>query len=281
MAFSVLTNAESFAALRNLGETNRNLATTQTQINTGLAVAGAQDNGAIFSIAQRLRADVAGLNAAQSSLDNATSALDVGIAAAEAVSDLLIEVQELAVAAGDAGLDTASRASLNNDFTALVAQIDTITTTAEFNGINVVDAAGATTTEISAIVDPDGTPGNAITVSGVNLTVGNLLTTSGTGGINDLDGSLARAAVTEINTAIDTVNQALSSFGAASRRLEIQSDFSQLLSDSIEVGIGNLVDADLAEASADLQALQVQQQLGLQALSIANQAPSAVLSLFG
>ena len=116
MAFSVNTNAGAFAALQNLNKTNAQLKTTQTQINTGLKVSSAKDDAATFAIAQKLRSDVSGLNAVKSSLDRATSTIDVAIAAGEAVSDLLIELKEKAVAAKDSGLDTASRESLNNDF---------------------------------------------------------------------------------------------------------------------------------------------------------------------
>jgi flagellin len=90
----------------------------------------------------------------------------------------------------------------------------------------------------------------------------------------------ASAALASIDSAIATVNSALSKLGAGAKRVEIVGVFIEKLTDAIEVGIGNLVDADLARESAKLQSLQVKQQLGLQALSIANQAPGTVLSLF-
>jgi len=276
MAFSVNTNAGALDALRVLNGTNADLSTTQGRINTGLEVAGAQDNAAIFSIAQRLRADVAGLNAVQGSLDNALSALDVGLAAGEAASDLLIELQELAVASADAGLDTASRESLQDNFAQLRDQIGSIVSTAEFNGLNVVNGDD----NISAITDPNATTANRISITGANLSLGGaVITVAATASIST-NAAAGQAQVTAINTSIDNLNEVLSRFGAGATRLELQSNFTQSLSDTIEVGIGNLVDADLADESANLQALQVQQQLGLRALSIANGAPSAVLGLF-
>ena len=127
---------------------------------------------------------------------------------------------------------------------------------------------------IVAIVNADASSNITITASaldGATLSVSNqTITTS----------AAAATALTKINAAITAVNNQLSKLGAGGKRVEIVAAFTQKLSDAIEVGIGNLVDADLARESANLQSLQVKQQLGLQALSIANQAPGTVLSLF-
>ncbi|UTW57633.1 flagellin [Kordiimonas sp. SCSIO 12603] len=274
MAFSVNTNASALSALQNLNGTNARLSTIQTQINTGLNVSSAKDNSAVYAIAQSLRAENAGLSAASASIDRALSTIDVAIAAGEAVSDLLIELKEKAVAAKDAGLDTASRASLNNDFIQLRDQITSIVNNAEFNGTNAVENNGD---PIIAITNDDGSsqisvaPQNlSLSGSNVALTVAQEINTA----------ALASAAVDNIESSIQNVNSVLSNLGSNANRLELQKNFVSQLSDTIEIGIGNLVDADLAESSAELQSLQVQQQLGLQALSIANQAPQSVLSLF-
>lgn len=274
MAFSVNTNAGAFAALQNLNTTSKQLGTTQSRINTGLRVGSAKDDAATFAIAQTLRGDVAGLSAVSSSIDRAQSTIDVAIAAGEAVSDLLIELKEKAVAAKDAGLDTASREALNNDFGQLRDQITSIVSNAEFNGTNVVQSGG---TSVVAITNDDGS--NTITVAAQDLSLGGAnVTVTATQGIATV--TAATAAVANIEASISNVNTALSNLGSGASRLELQGTFVSKLSDAIEVGIGNLVDADLAKESANLQALQVKQQLGLQALSIANQAPSTVLGLF-
>ena len=274
MAFSVNTNAGAFAALQNLNNTNSQIKTVQTQINTGLKVSSAKDDAATFAIAQKLRADVSGLNAVKSSLDRATSTVDVAIAAGEAVSDLLIELKEKAVAAKDSGLDTASRNSLNNDFAQLRSQITSIVDNAEFNGTNVVKSGGA-----AVIAITNDTGGNKISIATQDLSVGGTNVTLSAGNtISTATG--ASAAVTAIESSISNVNDALSALGSGAKRIELQRGFVDKLSDAIEVGVGNLVDADLAKTSANLQSLQVKQQLGLQALSIANQAPGTVLSLF-
>ncbi|WP_417461875.1 flagellin [Kordiimonas sp.] len=274
MAFSVNTNAGAFAALQNLSKTSSSLQNTQSSINTGLKVSSAKDDAATFAIAQKLRGDVAGLNAVKSSLDRATSTVDVAIAAGEAVSDLLIELKEKAVAAKDSGLDTASRTSLNNDFSQLRSQITSIVSNAEFNGSNVVNSSGDA---VVAITNDTGS--NVISIAAQDLSVGGAnVTLTGTQSIGTE--TAAALVVTAIESSIANVNDALSALGSGAKRIELQRSFVDKLSDTIEVGIGNLVDADLAKESANLQALQVKQQLGLQALSIANQAPSTVLGLF-
>ncbi len=274
MAFSVNTNAGAFLALQSLNQTSSQLETTQRRINTGLKVESAKDNAATYAIAQNLRGDIAGLNAVKSSLDRAISTLDVAVAAGEAVSDLLTELKEKAVSAKDTGIDSASRTALNDEFVELRDQISSIVENAEFNGANAVDGSG---TDIVAITNDSGS--NTITIGSQDLTLGGaVVTLSATQEISSA--ALASTAVATISASAANVTSALSALGAGSTRLEIQREFVGKLSDTIEVGIGNLVDADLAKESATLQALQVKQQLGLQALSIANNSPSAVLTLF-
>ncbi|MBL4789173.1 MAG: flagellin [Kordiimonadaceae bacterium] len=274
MAFSVNTNAGAFIALQNLTKTNKELEITQNRINTGLKVSSAKDNGAVFAIAQDLRGDIAGLNAVKSSLDRASSELDVALAAGEAVSDLLIELKEKAVAAKDTGLDTSSRSALNSDFIELRDQITSIVSNADFNGANAVKSGGSA---ISAITNPDGSNTTTIAAQDLSLSGANVtLTTTQSIGT----ATLASAAVTVVSVSAANVTAALSTLGSGAERLSIQKTFVGKLSDTIEIGIGNLVDANLAEESANLTAQQVKQQLGLQALSIANQSPGRVVSLF-
>lgn len=273
-SFSVNTNEQALSSLRALNDTNSRLATTQNRITTGLSVSSARDNAAIFAIAQNLRAERAGLSAVQSSLDRALSTIDVALAAGQAVSDLLIEMRELAVASSDTGLDSASRIALNDEFTQLRDQITSIVDNAEFNGTNAV--GGSSPDSIIAIINADATSTFSIapqdlSLGGtiVSIAAAETITQNAASTVTDLDGSLS------------AVNSALSQLGAGALRLELQQTFVTSLDDTIEVGIGNLVDANLAEESAELQAIQVQQQLGLQALSIANQSPQSILSLFG
>jgi flagellin len=277
MAFSINTNAGALFALQSLNNTNRGLDQVQSRINTGLKVASAKDNAAVFAIAQKQRAELSGLSAVNSSLNAAKSSIDVALAAGEAVSDLLIQLREKATAAADPSAATADKVKYNDEYTQLVAQIDSVVNNAEFNGQNAVNG----TDSINALIAlPDGTN----TAGDYSLTIAAVDIGADSSGLaltaTSLTGTSAGSALAAISTAQDTVTGFLSKLGAGAKRVDIQQTFTNKLADAIEIGVGNLVDADLAKESAKLQALQVKQQLGLQALSIANQAPGSVISLF-
>ena len=416
---SVNTNYGALVALQSLNQTTKDLSEVQQRVNTGLKVSSAKDNGAVFAIAEGQRARVASLGAVMDGIDRATSVIDVGLSAGEAIGDILKQMKEKSVAAQATDLSTDQRAALQADFNALRNQVDQIANAATFNGSNLVnganltggaapftvmttdgagggagrytlngiafndgsgnefsssaqldDATGLTigandalefsitngnetttftidveaTDTIQTFVDRVGTASNGrVTASyddqtgvisysanedftvtftdgtaaaddtglldGTNGTGGtsmtqvvapgsgsNELTVSGfdfrlggasgqalntvTSALNISTANGASAAVTAIDTAMTALNRDLATMGAQSKALDVQKTFLGKLSDSIEVGIGNLVDADLAKESARLQSLQVKQQLGAQALSIANSAPSIVLSFF-
>jgi flagellin len=261
-------------ALQNLNATNKSLASTQNAINTGLKISGPKDNGAIYAITQGMRADVAGYKAVTDSLNRAISVTDTAVAAGEAISDLLTEMKEKALAASDSSIDDNARAAYNEDFVALRDQITEVLEAAKFDGTNLLDGS---TASVAALANVDA--GSTLTVSAQNLSMGgSILTVSAAGNVSSA--ANASAMVATLDTSIDNLNLALSKLGTASKKLEIQKNFVGKLADEIERGIGNLVDADMATESAKLQALQTKQQLGVQALSIANQAPSAVLGLF-
>ena len=274
MAFSVNTNASALSALQQLTRTNSQLAETQERVNTGLRIRGAKDNAAVFAISQNLRADFEGYNAVKQSLDRSISALDVALSASQAIGDLLLQLKERAVAAADAGLDTASRNALRQDFEEIRNQISTIIQNAEFNGTNLIDGG---TDQVVAITTPDAL--QSITISHENMSPGGSVITFGpTSSFNTA--SQAQSLVAKIDTSIANLSDSQTRLGAGAKALQTQRDFTSVIQDSLEVGIGNLVDADLARESAKLQALQVKQQLGLQALSIANGQPQSILSLF-
>lgn len=274
MVMSVNTNVGAQVALQNLNATNAVLATTQSRINTGKSVASAKDNGAIWAIAQGQRADIGALNAVKQSLDRGVAAVDVALAAGETVSDLLLQMKEKALAATDASLKTAARSALNEDFKALRDQIASVTNNAEFNGINLLKTGA---TGFSALANAAGTA--TLTVQSEVLALGGAnVTVATTQSIDTL--TKANTALTAVSASIDKVSGALARLGTKSKALTTHVTFVGKLSDALEAGVGNLVDADLAKESAKLQALQTKQQLGVQALSIANQTPQLVLSLF-
>jgi flagellin len=274
MSNSVNTNVGALIALQNLNATNAELAVTQSRINTGKKVSSVKDNGAIWAIAQGQRADIGALGAVKQSLDRGVAAVDVAIAAGETVSDLLLQLKEKALAATDASLKTAARAALNEDFQALRDQIATVTTNAEFNGVNLLKTGA---TGFNALANAQGNA--TITVGAEVMALGSTnVTVATTQSIDTL--TKAAASLTAVNTSIDNVSGALARLGTKSKALDTHLTFVGKLTDSLESGVGNLVDADLAKESAKLQALQTKQQLGVQALSIANQTPQLVLSLF-
>jgi flagellin len=275
MVVSVNTNESALLALQNLNATNRNLEITQTRINTGLKVSGAKDNGAIFAIAQNLRSDVSGLVAVTNSLDRGISTATVALSAGESISNLLIDLKAKAAAASDLGLDSASRTALNNEFISLRDQITQIVNTAEFNGTNMIKNGG---TGIAALANDSATQTISVAAEDLSLS-GSIITISAATTLGSTATSAA-SVLAQLETTITNVNAALGRLGTGVKALERHQVFISKLSDTLEVGIGNLVDADLAKESAKLQALQVKQQLGVQALSIANQAPGVILSLF-
>ena len=274
MVMSVNTNVGAMVALQNLNATNAQLATTQNRINTGKTVANAKDNGSIWAIAQGQRAEIGALNAVKQSLDRGVAAVDVALAAGETVSDLLLQMKEKALAATDESLKTAARAALNEDFVALRDQIASVTANAEFNGVNLLDTGA---TGFQALANAQGT--STLTVGAEVMALGSTnVSVAATQSIASL--SDATAALADVTASIDTVSGALARLGTKSKALSTHITFVGKLSDALEAGVGNLVDADLAKESAKLQALQTKQQLGVQALGIANQTPQLVLSLF-
>ena len=271
---SVNTNVGAMVALQNLNKTNSELQMTQNRINTGLKVSSAKDDGATFAIAQSQRASVASLDAVQDSLSRATSSVDVAMSAGESISDMLTQMKEKALAASDTSLDTTSRSALNTDFQALRDQITKTVQNAKFNGINLLDGS---LPGLEALASADGI--SRMTVATQNLSLGSgIVMLSSTSAF--ASSTSASALLTSIDDSINNVSAALAKLGTSSKALGAHETFIGKLQDSITAGIGNLVDADLAKESAKLQSLQTKQQLGIQALSIANQAPQLVLSLF-
>ncbi|TGX54194.1 flagellin [Sphingomonas gei] len=284
MGFSVNTNTGAMAALQSLSETNKGMSQVQSRINTGLNVSSTKDDSASYTIAQGLRGDMGGLKAVSSSLSRAKSVTDVAVAGAEQISDTINQMKAKAYQAADAGIDTATRTALNNDFVALRDQITTIVNSSDFNGTNLLKASGGSVTALQSLKDSDTSSAttwnpDSLSVANQDMELGKSVITVASGGKIDTQAA-ATAMIDTLTTTQDNLKTSLSTLGAASRKIDAQASFTSKLSDSIEGGIGNLVDADLAKESARLQALQVKQQLGVQALSIANQAPQTITSLF-
>jgi flagellin len=271
---SINTNAGALIALQNLNATNTELQKTQNIISTGKKVADAKDDGAIWAIAQSQTATANSLDSVLSSLQRANSVLDVSQAAGDTVTDLLSQMKEKALAASDTTLDPTSRAALNNDFISLRDQITKAISNADFNGTNLI-VSGAPS--LAPLANADGT--SKLTVAAQNLSLGGPIITFGTTATLGTAGTSATMIAT-VTQSLTNVTSALARLGTSSKAIDSQITFVSKLQDSLNTGVGNLVDADLAKESAKFQALQTKQQLGVQALSIANQGPQSILSLF-
>jgi flagellin len=209
------------------------------------------------------------------SLDRATSISDVAITAGESISDLLNTMKEKVTAAMDPSLDSASRTALDSDFKATLKQITQQLTNAGFDGANLLN--GSLTSNIRFLANADANAYITLSVKDMSLG-GGLISIASTASITTA--TLATSILTQLDASIVNVNQALGDLGSQAKQIEAHNTFISKLTDVLNSGVGHLVDADMAKESARLQSLQVQQQLGAQALSIANQAPQIILSLF-
>ena len=270
MGLSLNTNVGAFVALQNLTKTTQRLEQTQLRITTGLRVNGPKDDGANYAISQKIKGDIAGTESVKLALANGDTIVNTAISAGKSIADLLTEMKAKAVRANQAGLDSASRTALHNDFIRLRDQITTIVGTAEFNNTNLISTGALTLNVLSSV------EGSTISVSAQIMDIDTLGISTAV--LNTSAGAVN--ALTAINTAVSLVANKLASLGSASKRVEIQSDFTVQLVDILKEGLGALVDADLAEESAQLQALQIKEQLGVQSLAIANARPLSILALF-
>lgn len=276
---SILTNNGAMVALQTLKNINNSLAKTQDEVSTGKSVATAKDNAAVWAIAKTMESDVAGLDAIAASLSVGESTVAVARGATESISDLLKEMKKTIVSAQDA---TQDKDKLQGQLDQLASQINGVINSAQFNGLNLVNGSETATVEFLSSLDRDNT--GAVTAATIDIdpTTTDLTAVHTAVEAYDLtDPAAAATALDDIETQLQTVLDAAATFGSVGSRMEIQSNFLGKLSDALTSGVGSLVDADMEEVSARLQALQVQQQLGTQSLAIANQAPQTLLKLFG
>lgn len=288
MALSLNTNRGAMAALQSLNTTNKGLDTVQKRVSTGLSVGSTKDDSATYITAQTLRGRQGDLKAVTSSLGNAKSIVDVAVSGAEQISDAVNQMKTLAKQAADATLTDTQRASMDKAFSGLRDQINTVISSSEFNGTNLLNTDTTATGKVQALkslADGDSTTAGYQADTLLVANQGMSLPTAAAAGKLTNASSLADATkAADANLGLDDyqakVNSALSDLGVASQKIDKQMEFTSKLADTIESGIGNLVDADMAKESAKLSALQTKQQLGIQALSIANQGPQSIGQLF-
>ncbi|MCZ8141985.1 MAG: flagellin [Acetobacteraceae bacterium] len=272
---SVNTNIGSMVALQSLNRTNDQLATVQKRISTGFRVADAKDDGGAFAVAQTVRSDVAGLTAANEQLGGVKGVLDTTFAALSKVSETMINVRSTLTRLADGTINADQRAQYNAQYTALKTQMDNFIADATYNGRTLLSTdTGAGGGDIVAIRNESA---GTFTITAVDAAADMVLDAA------PADAAAAQASLDasgnfkEVEAA---VADALNKFGADSNYVDGQIRYNKDKIDAMEGGLGALVDADLAKESAKLQSLQIRQQLGTQALSISNQAPQTLLSLF-
>ena len=304
---SINTNFAAMTALKSLNMTNDRLLETQSRISTGLRVATASDNAAYFSIATTMRSDNAALSTVQDALGLGAATVDVAYTALESTIKVVDEIKTKLVAAREPGVD---RLAVQAEISELQNQLTSIADSASFNGENYlsIDSSAASYNATKTIVASFTRSGSTVSVGTISLNISTsaLFDASGSASgildttytapstatytvatlnISTLTDSAADLAdlehmIQSVDTAFGLVNTAASNFGAAGKRIDLQKEFIANLTDSIERGVSQLVDADMNKESTRLQALQVQQQLGIQALSIANSGSQNILSLF-
>ena len=301
MASSLLTNSAAMTALQTLRNVSASLQTTENRISTGQRVSTASDNSAYWSIATSMRADNAALSAVSDSLGLSAATVDTEYTALNKVigdqNSGLTKLQALLVEAKTAGID---RTKIQAEITQIQQDMKNVANAATFNGVNWLStnaSTPATVNLVSSFSRVGGTPTiNTITVTVANYslytaTTGGILdTVSGSASVDTINiGALTDSTadqttidgyIAQITTAINTVSQSAANLGAIKNRISNNTEFVKSLMDSVDRGIGQLVDADMNAESTRLQALQTQQQLGVQALSIANQNSQSILSLF-
>lgn len=275
MVNNVSTNPGALVALQNLNRITDQLNEVQRRVSTGKQVSSAKDNPAIYALAQQQRAELASIEPVQQGLRVAQSAVDVALAAGESISDVLVELKAVASQAADPSLTAEQRQVLSDQFINLRDQITRLIDSADIGGRNLI-AAGAA--DLTAVASTDGT--QSITVAAQDLSIGGGIINIDNTATPLADAAAAQAQITAVTSAIDALSPALAQLGSGSQSLGLQERLLSRVSDALEISIGNLVDADLAKESSRLQALQVQQQLAIQTLSIANAAPNAILALF-
>ena len=287
MANSINTNRGALVALQTLNATNKALETTQNRVNTGMSVSSAKDNGAIYAIATSQRAEMGAQDAVKQSLQRGQSIVDVALAAGETVTDALSELKSLAVSIQDATADSDTEKKLMADFEAIVTEVHTALAGATFDGVTLFKATDANTTH--QVTTNTGAANNKFVLkaasgaaSAASFAFGGTADAAAGTWTAATDVAAKRTAYTAANveTALNTFTSTLADLGTKSKSLDRQMTFVGKMQDSLEAGVGNLVDADLAKESAKLTALQTKQQLGVQALSIANSSSSMLLGLF-
>lgn len=278
---SVNTNMGAMIALQSLNRTNDQLSMTQKKISTGYRVADAVDDGAAYAVAQRVRSDVGALTSANEQLGYVKGLLSTTLAGLDNVSSSLKSMREVLVKLADSNVQGDQRTQYSAQYQSMLANVKTFIQDSGYNGktlIGNLTGSNGTFASVAVIRNEIGATYGIATFGG-SAFYGSLAFTA----TQLASATSMAAAITASGTFINMLSDLgtkLNSYGNASNYVDSQSKYNNTKIDALNGGLGSLIDADLAKESAQLQALQIRQQLGTQALSIANQAPQTLLSLF-
>ncbi len=307
MTNSILTNMSAMTAIANLNATQQNLAQVQNEISTGLKISTASDNAAYYSISTQMKTQTSNLSAVTDSLNLGSSVLSTSTSALSQLTTILTSISNALVSAKQSGTD---KNAIGTQIQALQNQLASAIGSASFNGVNLLDGSSTNAQFVSTVtgtgsstkvnyLSVDTASSNFGTGTGSKFAIGvtadtTVGTTAATVDIYALSSADANALnvssttdsqtlsnyISAIGSALSNVTAASESLGASQTNISLQSTFISSLSNSITNGVSSLVDADMNEASTRLSALQTQQQLGVQALSVANQNSQLILKLF-
>ncbi|PRZ47798.1 flagellin [Tritonibacter scottomollicae] len=278
---SILTNNGAMVALQTLKSVNDDLGKTQTSISTGKEVGTAKDNSAVWAISKTMDSDIAGFEAIEEGLAVGEATVAVASAGAEQIVEKLTEMKELIVSAQSENVD---HGKIQTDIDSKVEQVEAIISAAQFNGANLLkDTVDGTESSLGVLASLDRV-GAGGTVTAVEIEIDAVGFESSLDLASDLttitDTATAASALGEIETFLQTAITGAAALGADAARIEDQSEFVGNLVDSMTMGVSTMTDTNMEEASARLSALQTQQDLATQSLTIANEAPSSLLQLF-
>lgn len=278
---SVNTNLNAAIALQSLNLTASQLATTQKTISTGYRVADAKDDGAAYAVAQRVRSDVGALGSANQQLGNVKGLISTTITGLNSASNTLKEAREILVKLGDSNTQGDQRDQYVAQYQSKLANVKSFLQDAGYNNKSLIgDITGSNGSfgSVAVIRNEVGATYGIATFGSSAFFASVNFTSTALGSAISVQ-ALITATGAFLN-ALSTLGSQLNTYGSASNYVDNQISYNNDKIDSLNGGLGSLIDADLAKESAKLQALQIRQQLGTQALSIANQAPQSLLSLF-
>jgi len=279
---SVNTNYGATVALESLAVTQSSLSTVQNQVSTGYRVASAFDDGAAFAVAQRVRSDVNALTTANQQLGTVQGLLSTTNTALTNVSNTLSSARDVLVNLASSSVTGTERSQYVQQYNSLVSNIKTFFQDATYNGKTLVGNIGGASGfgAVNVIRNESGATYGISTFSGSAFVASISFTSTQLNGAATVAGLIGTATTATFITKLTSLGTALNTYGAANSYVSNQVSYNSDKIDALNTGLGALVDANLAQESAQLQSLQIKQQLGTQALSIANQAPQSLLSLF-